>query len=334
MPEALSVRHPGERLDADGKFAERAARELGSRCKTVTAPAGFFDSAAYLDYLAMHEVNNPTLNLFIAQVSATLEPEMGAVWEGVAPGFAVAFPRIPKADLATYLQRRCHAPDSSAALAARLVFRRADEMRSAFDQTLAAEAKECAGGDAGLLRFEARHQMRHRMGHNPLKVYSNVIPCFTPGTSREFWSAAAAIPYAAKWNFRLYFDLFRKHLPEALQSPFCSMGQLWSDRFRADPYYHAARLFPPPGAETVGRLLRRAGVGNRPPAIVNRVLALLDVEHPDLNRDAVARLRSSAPCGEVAGQARRLLFYWQIWRWTMEGRLQATRPAILGSAPA
>jgi hypothetical protein len=214
--------------------------------------------------------------------------------------------------------------------AAELVFRDAREMRREFELVLAAEAKECDDGDAGLLRFEARHQMRHRMGHNPLKVYSNQVPCFTPGTSRDFWTAAASIPYAAKWNFRFYFDLFREHFPEALRVPFCSMGQLWSDRLRWDPWYQAVRLFPPPGTQIAAGLLRRAGFGCGTPALVRRVLELIEAGHPNLRGDEVERLRRTDGGGERARQARRLLFHWQVWRWVMEGRLNAMRTAILG----
>jgi Glutamine amidotransferase domain len=331
-PRALSVRHPGERLDADGRFARAVADTLGVSCDSRAASAGFFESGEYLDYLALHEVANPTIGLFIAQVSPLIRAELGAVWEGVAPGYALAFPRIRTPNLALYLRQRCQGAASAVQAAARMVFCEADEMRREFDLLLAAEAKDCRDGDAGLLRFEVRHQMRHRMGHNPLKVYSNFVPCFTPGTSREFWSTAASVPYAAKWNFRFYFDVFRNHFPEALAVPFCSMGQLWSDRFRTDPLYYAARLFPPPGAQIAGGLLRRVGVGCGSPAIVGRVLGLIEPEHPDLRRDGVALLQRQVGGGEVSRQARRLLFHWQLWRWVLEGRLEAMRPAILGVA--
>lgn len=328
-PRALSVSHPGERLDADGRFARATAETLGVPCDSYGASTGFFQSGEYLDYLAMQEVANPALGLFIARVSSLMRAELGAVWEGVAPGYALAFPRIRKPDLASYLDQRCQAASSQMQSAAQLVFRDAREMRREFELLLAAEAKECADGDAGLLRFEVRHQMRHRMGHNPLKVYSNHVPCFTPGTSREFWSAAASIPYAAKWNFRFYFDLFRKHFPEALRVPFCSMGQLWSDRSRWDAFYHTAHLFPPPGTQTAAALLRRAGIGCGTPALVRRVLALVEPGHPNLRSDEVARLQRTEGGRDVARQARRLLFHWQIWRWVMEGRLDAMRPVLL-----
>lgn len=330
-PDALSIRHPGERLDADGRYASAAALALGVPCKSVSPPALFFRSGEYLEYLSMHEVANPTMGLFIPQVSPFIRPELGAVWEGVAPGYALAFPRIGRPDLREYLRGRCQPAGAATQQAAALVFRNAGEMRHAFELLLAEEAERCGDGDAGLLRFEARHQMRHRMAHNPLKVYSNDVPCFTPGTSREFWSAAASIPYSEKWNFRFYFDLFRRYFPEALSLPFCSMGRLWSDRFRPEISYHLARLFPPPGARSAVQCLRRAGFGGGTPWMVRRVMERVDPGHPDLRPDAVARLKSPGG-GEIARQARLLLFHWQVWRWVLEGRMKQMCRELAGDA--
>jgi hypothetical protein len=171
--------------------------------------------------------------------------------------------------------------------------------------------------------------MRNRMGHNPLKVYGNDVLCFTPGVSRDFWSLAARIPYAAKWNFRLYFEIFRDHFPEGLQVPFCSMGQLWTDRFRSDPLYHWAKLFPPPGAARAARLLKRLGLRQKVPLLLNRVIACIDPEHPDLNLGEVLELqRGDAQNNAVSAAARPLLFYWQVWRWLMEGRFPEMRASL------
>jgi hypothetical protein len=59
------------------------------------------------------------------------------------------------------------------------------------------------------------------------------------------------------------------------------------------------------------------------------VVSLIEPEHPDLHRDAVARLQDGGERSETDREARRLLFHWQVWRWTMEGRLDSMRPALL-----
>jgi hypothetical protein len=327
-PAALSVAHPGERLDADSRYARATAAALGVECRVEPPAADFYSSDAYLRYLADNEVANPSLGLFIARVAGHLRPEMGSVWEGVSPGYALAFPRVPQATLDCYLRHRCQPPDAPIHAAARLVFRCGGDMRMAFDRRLAEEAASCPRTDAGLLEFETRHQLRNRMGHHPLKVYSNDVLCFTPGLTREFWALAAAIPYSAKWDFRLYLRLFREQFPEALRTPFCSAGRLWSDRLRLDPFYYAARLFPPPGAQAAARLWKRWRGGAALPAIAARTVARIDPAHPDLNPDAVARLQREGPRGAAGYHAQALLFYWQVWRDVMEGRVRAAEGVV------
>jgi len=327
-PAALSIAHPGERLDADSRYAQATAAALGVECRVEPPARDFYSSEEYLRYVASNEVANPSLGLFIARVAGGLRPEMGAVWEGVSPGYALAFPRIPQATLDCYLRHRCQAPDAPIHAAARLVFRCGGDMRIAFDRRLAEEAAACPRTDAGLLEFEARHQMRNRMGHNPLKVYSNDVLCFTPGLTRDFWTIAASIPYSEKWNFGLYFRLFREQFPEALRTPFCSAGRLWSDRLRLDPLYHAARLFPPPGAPMAARLWKRWRGGAPLPAIAARTVARIDPGHPDLNRDAVARVQREGGRGAIGHHAQALLFYWQMWRDVMEGRARTADTVV------
>jgi hypothetical protein len=325
-PAALAVAHPGERLDADGRFARQVAASLGVECRFEPPAPAYYSSAAYRRYVALNEAATPSLGLFIARVAGYLRPEMGSVWEGVSPGYTLAFPRIPRPNLATYLHHRCRPSDAPVHAAARLVFRCGGEMRPAFQRQLAAEAASCGPGDAGLLEFEARHQLRNRMGHNPLKVYSNDVLCFTPGVSREFWTLAASIPYAQKWNFGLYFRLFREHFPEALRTPFCSAGQLWTDRVRLNPWYHAARLFPPPGAQNVADWVKRRR-GAPLPAVVPKTLAGVEPDHRDLNREAVAPLLRRPPRNAVEREAQALLFYWRSWREAMEGRMDLAEEA-------
>jgi len=147
-PAALSVAHPGERLDADSRYARAMAATLGVECRVEPPAADFYSSEAYLRYLADHEVANPSLGLFIARVAQSLRPEMGAVWEGVSPGYALAFPRIPKATLDCYLRHRTQPPEAPIHAAARMVFRCGGDMRSAFDRQLASEAAACPRTDA------------------------------------------------------------------------------------------------------------------------------------------------------------------------------------------
>ncbi len=74
----------------------------------------------------------------------------------------------------------------------------------------------------------------------------------------------------------------------------------------------------------VGGALRRLGF--RPglvrldTSILPRALDRVDPDHPDLNADGVRALRrDEAARDPVRSVARELLFYWQVWRWTMDG---------------
>lgn len=322
-PNALAISHPDERFDADGRFALEVAQAVGVPCRLEQPPTDFYSSDAYIRYLALNEVANPSLGLFIARVAGFLRPELGAVWEGVSPGYALAFPRIPKPDLSMYVRCRRQPAKSPSFEALRLLFRSGGEMCEAFERQLTEEVAASPPGDSGLLQFEARHQMRNRMGHNPLKVYSNDVLCFTPGATREFWSIAAAIPYANKWNFALYFQIFREHFPEALRIPFCSSGRLWSYTRPSSWHYYAAQLFPPPGAQFAGHLLRWFR-GAALPSVARRALEQIDPEHPDLNFASVVRLQQNGPRSAAERSAATLLFYWKAWRDVMEGRLRCS----------
>ena len=331
LPEALNVSHGSERLDADRRYARDIATRFSVNCQFQIPSPGFFSSDVFLDYMVMNDVATPSLQLFIAQVSAHVLPEMGAVWEGVGPGFALAFPHIPSPDLPVYLKHRCQASGSPAWQAAGKLFARHRDIHDAFQETLAAAVAACPNGDCGLLQFEARHQMRNRMAHNPLKVYANDVLCFTPGIGKEFWSLAASIPYREKWGFKLYREIFRRHFPEAMKTPFCSMGQLYRGGRLPDASYYAAQFFPPPGARLVANALKRLGWDrSRHAAVVERVISRVDPDHPDLCHDLVAAIkRRQVPHDQVTNHARLLLFYWQVWRWVMEGALSISRKDVL-----
>ena len=48
---------------------------------------------------------------------------------------------------------------------------------------------------------------------------------------------------------------------------------------------------------------------------------LIEADHPDLNAEVVHALAQSKPPYDWHQVlARNILFYWQTWRWTMEGR--------------
>ena len=96
------------------------------------------------------------------------------------------------------------------------------------------------------------------------------------------------------------------------------------------------------GVPYVGGAPRRVGLRprlvRRGASILPRALDRVDPEPPDFNADGVRALRrDEAARDPVWSVARELLFYWQVWCWTMDGSLRARYPELLalpGPGPA
>jgi hypothetical protein len=335
---ALILRRQDEHLDADGQFATRIAKRLQIEYELITPQKSHYSSAAYLDYLIMNEVATPSLYLFIAEVAAYIRPDMQAVWEGVFPGYTLTAPGQPPGGFAAYLRQACKGWDSRIWQAAAHVFARplVEQMYEAFRQSLDTEKARYPDDGFGISQFIIRTRTRNRTGPNPLQVYANRVLPFTPGLTKEFWDLVAVIPFEAKADFQLYLDLYQRHFPAARAVPYNSGGKLVKGR-RFDPSYYVHRYV----AGALYRLslryqLRRLGLRGQwtewwhPSTLVPRVLALVDADHPDLNAPA-ARMLQRGTRGRMPGPVRALLFYWQTWRWIMEGRLSIQRQDFLAT---
>jgi hypothetical protein len=84
----------------------------------------------------------------------------------------------------------------------------------------------------------------------------------------------------------------------------------------------------------VGRTAERLGLRSRlwweESRLVDAVLARIDLGHPELNTDGVRRLQDSVPQADSAeAEGRHWLFYWQVWRWMMQGDLPQVRESML-----
>lgn len=326
--EALVLAHKDELWGADGRLASAAARRLGVHCRVEQPDRSFYDTRQYLDYLVMNEVMTASLYLFIAQVSAYLRPEMQAVWEGVSPGICLHPYALPPGGFKAFLVREGHSRESPAWRAAFQVFGRAkaDAMFGALSGLLKQETAKYPDDEFGILQFKARNYMRNRLALNPLKVYTNTVLPFTPGFSKRFWSLAAAIPHTLKTGAKTYFRIFARHFPKAASVPFLSGDMLFTDAVRGPRAWTASALHRLAKNRAVGRarrLYHRAVSGTwmywTESQFLERVRAEIDLAHPDLNADGLRGLKRDDP----------LPFYWQIWRWVMEGRLTAWNTAVL-----
>jgi hypothetical protein len=338
-PRVLTVRRRREYLDADGRFAIRIAKRLHADYELVTPQKSYYSSPAYLEYLIMNEVATASLGLGIAQVSAFIRPDMQAVWEGVFPGYTLVPPHQPPGGFEAYLRQECVLWDSHKWQAAARVFARplVEQMYEAFRQCLDAEKARYPDDGFGVSQFVIRNRTRNRTAPNPLQVYANHVLPFTPGITKEFWELVAPIPFEAKADFKLYLDLYQRHFPAVHAVPYWSGGKLVKGTGFDPRYYVHQYVSTALRHRYVSSALRRLGLRyqrRHPSALVARAIALVDEDHPDLNAPAVQLLKRDVDARDwISRSAREVLFYWQTWRWIMEGRLNIKRMDFLFPLP-
>jgi hypothetical protein len=329
--QALILAHPDEFFGADGEFAVRAATLLQANYELVRSPRSCYSSPAYLDYLMMNEVAFPSLYLFIAQVSGHIRADMHAIWEGHAPGCTVNLWAQPPGGFGPYLQSCCAPPTSPWWRAARQIFAQPtfEQIREEFRLSLDREKSKYPDDEFGVLGFRIACRVRNRSSSNPTKVYANDVLPFTPGFSRDFINYVASIPLSLKLGRKLYLKIYRDHFPKAANVPFCSGPVLVNPWRRSDLRHYL----------TAAELAVRRSYSNRylrgglrrlhsalfswdPSTWVNRVIKHVNPDHPDLNGAEVRLLqREQYPARHPARTSQELLFYWQVWRWVMDGSL-------------
>jgi hypothetical protein len=329
QPKALILEHPDEFNNADGKFAVEAARQLRIEYEVARPRPSHYSSEAYLDYLIMNEVTTPSLYLFIAQVSAHIRSDMKAVWEGVATGTTLnAYAQRPGGFsdyLSSFPRERTSAPwvTRAAIFSPRLV----DQMYETFWGVVEKEKARYSDDEYGVREFHIRNKVSSRNAPNPLLVYANDVLPFTPGYDRGFFSLAVSIPAQLKNDRSLLLEVYRRHFPEATRVPFCSGPALvnpmgWSDprRYTTAARLGAMRLYSNRYFRAIMRRLGSPPFSWEPSALVGWVIAQVNPDHPDLNPESVRRLQhQQGPLHHMTKVMRETLFYWQVWRWVMDG---------------
>ena len=329
-PLGIILTHEDELLGADGIYGEWVAKKLGISVKRVFSDPNFFSSQAYLDYLVTNEVATPSLFLFISQVLQHLEPSMGAVWEGCFPTILAA--KQPRGGFSEYLALLAISPTSPQWRAVKKVFAPplARGIREAFLESLEAERSRYSDDGFGVSQFIARHRTRNRTAPNPLKVYPNVLPTFTPGLTKDFWAIAGALPFEVKTEFRLYKQIFQQHFPKMLTVPFVSVGKLVSSKGFSpwhEVFINLYKLQLALGKGKMGRgLLKILGVSPHQnffqrSEFLGQVIARIDIGDHDLNSDQVRLIQDFTKSNpNKFSYEQELLFYWQVWRWVMDSK--------------
>jgi len=331
--EALILAHQDEVWGVDSRLAAKAADVLGVRYSLVEPPRSFYSTKAYSDYLLSSEVLTPSLYLFIAQVAASVSPGLGAVWEGVGPGYGLVPPHQPEGGFASYLAQEQVPEHSRVWEALRFVFARPfmEEMCEEQARVLRAEAKKYPDDGFGVSEFVVRNRMRNRTGPNPFKVYANDVLALTPGLSKAFWSAVGSIPYGLKSGHNLYLEIFRRYFPEVGKIPFWSGAKLrllTRSRLRGCFAQVVNGLVRSQHVRRVQSIIRQVMTGSwrywTDTDFIRGVCLRVDGDHPDLKHEAVESLKKYPPSyvtQRTAYYAQQALFYWQMWEWLVSGCL-------------
>ncbi|MEB2361000.1 MAG: hypothetical protein HUU41_08515 [Bryobacteraceae bacterium] len=327
-PHILVMDHPDEHADADGRFARRVAKQFGLRYERFRPVRSFYDSNEYVDYVVLNEVSTASLYLYIAQLASCLEPGITTVWEGLVPGATLNPPGGSHgANFSELLRLRTKGHSSTVWRAARMVFSPsyADELYQSFLDLFQEEAARYEDNGAGTSEFMIRNRMRNRTGPNPVKVYAARTMPFLPGMTREFFEAAAKVPYNARSNHRFFLQLYRNEFPEAMKVPFCSGGELYRGSQVIDPEYwsikvQASRVYKRIGSAVRARLGKPLEWWDEAP-LVDAVVQSVAPESEHLNRDTVSRLQRGDIPEDTAAHCKAILFYWQMSKWVMDGTL-------------
>jgi hypothetical protein len=183
-PAILTLAHPDEQDDLDGKLALRMARAFTLGVDRRVPHRDFFSTADYLDYIRTSGLASPSLYLFIAQLSSCLRTGVEAVWDGIFPGCALFPVHQHPGAFDVYLQRTARR-DTPLGTAARRLFRPdvVKAMEEAFLETLAIERAKYPDDESGVSQFVVRNRTRHRIAPNPLQVPNNDVP-LAPGLSK------------------------------------------------------------------------------------------------------------------------------------------------------
>ena len=322
---ALTVSHYDVNLDVDGRFARAFADKLGFDCAYVVPDGDFFSSRDYLEYLFASDAEIPSLYLFISQL-AQFVPEGTTVWDGLLPDKALKHHGGRRGGFDAYFAESMHRWEGRTWQSARNVFGEvtARAMWEEFKDDLREEIAGDSDDESGVQRFVLRNRGRNRVGPNPFKVFQRRAQPLTPGMTRAFFETAMSVPGEQKLDYRLYFDLYRRFLPNALTLPFTAGGtglvrsRWWS------PHYHGWRVainahnFLQKRPRLMGKLGLDPGrhAFQRSRFLDASVLAAEG--DPFLCDDFVAALRRA---DTVLAEELRLLFHWRTQRWLHDGTL-------------
>lgn len=227
-PRLVSLRHADEHRGLDGALALEYARSLGRDCE-LRDTRGELDRAdqwrrAYriLDGMV------PNRNLFIMQVYAELDRQMGTVWDGLPLDMALGayhgYGSSAEANLKRMAAMRERLRPALRAILEPEAFQALD--RDFNDRLNAAHAAIPATVNQFVL-FLLQSRTRNRIAVNPYKLYDARVSCVTPATDVDFLSYILSVPADIKTRNKFYMKMLGRHFPSLLKVPFCSSGNVF-----------------------------------------------------------------------------------------------------------
>jgi len=333
--DTMSVQQPSHFWGAEGKLGQEVAKRFGiSNAQLVSPSSGREGQIESLRYMAMNDVALPGLSLFISKVAGHVGHLQGAIWEGWASGNIAT--QLTHRDMDTYL---CETwglyPRSNVWSPAEDIFSNQFlmEVQERFYNVLKEERSVYGNDDFGIKRFIIKNRALNRTIPNPLKVYSNTVIPFIPGTSRATWEMTAVLPpYSANSSKRLIKRIFLEIFPEAARYRFCSESGLYTANDCFDLSVSSINLFYDllykwerrHKIPYVGRFIAqktRNNTDSRDNNLQRVVLERLKYDKTYLNITKIKTLLSQESLNPQQRKSKRLLFYWVLWNLVMSGEV-------------
>lgn len=330
---SLSVQQPSHFFGAEGKLGQKVARGFGiSDAKLLTPLSGMEDKIEGLRYMAMNDVASPGLSLFIGKVAGHVAHLSGAIWEGGAPGNIAS--QLTHTNMDSYLQSRWGlCPGSQVWSFAEDVFSSQffSKQQQALLENLTKETATCGNDDFGIKRFIIKNRALNRIFPNPLKVYTNSVLPFMPGSSKILWEKTSVLsPYSKCGSKILTKRIFAEFYPKATMYPFCSEKGLYTANGRFDLSVSATNLFYDLAYKWerrhkipyVGKYIGKKSVSSSVSSEVNLQKIVLDnliTDNTCLDSSKVKTLLSLEKLNPQQRKSKNLLVYWALWHRVMNG---------------
>lgn len=324
---ALIIKYNNATSNANIKYIKRLAKLIDVDYTYIKSSRNICSNSEYINYLIMSDMAITSLYLFIAQISAYTSKDMKVIWDGAFLGHSLkSIYTIGGFD--TFIENEFASKSSIKWKAAELVFspKLLKEMYEGFIDVLTEERKKLPDNDYGVSRFLINNRHRNRTALNPLQVYANHTLPFMPGLNKEYWSITSSISQKIKVQNMLPTEILRRHFPDTLGVPLISGFDKLNKKQLIDR--SAYRIILQKTAGTKLPAIFRMKCIWPPSGFVNAVSSSVNPGHPDLNSDGVVKLKKENNKSQLYQTARNQLFYWQIWRWLVDGKLNMQKNSI------